>query len=321
MFAFVYLLSLCVKEFNDSWWTEHGNEAIMQVWTQRYGKFMDNGEDNEAEVSTDQIENEVNTFEDQFQQWSISSESRGDPKKDEELSSVINAWGDTKGNDNTPELSANDISAWGDTNKSREASADEVSTWGESLNSNIEQKPDNDTSAWGTPSNSTDEGGFSWKQVSNEPTNSQNNWGESSSKGETQVTFNVEPVSGWGAKTVDIGQNVWGAEAGSEMRKTVETPNNNETSGWEAAPGVFNGIPSSSSNEASGWGEVPRVTELVSTRMPTSSSTSSISSGSKETASSEQIGSGWIQPNNLDNFGGKGGDGSEWNKGGNIATG
>merc|ERR1719427_488927 len=25
------------EEFNSGWWEEHGNEAIMQVWTERYG--------------------------------------------------------------------------------------------------------------------------------------------------------------------------------------------------------------------------------------------------------------------------------------------
>merc|ERR1740128_615078 len=32
-------------EFDSGWWAEFGQEAIMTVWTQRYGQFMEGGEE------------------------------------------------------------------------------------------------------------------------------------------------------------------------------------------------------------------------------------------------------------------------------------
>merc|ERR1711970_259079 len=39
------------EEFNSVWWEEHGNEAIMQVWTERYGAFLDNGDQDQDQTS------------------------------------------------------------------------------------------------------------------------------------------------------------------------------------------------------------------------------------------------------------------------------
>ena len=36
-------------EFDGGWWAEHGQEAIMKVWTERYGQFMEGGEELEEQ--------------------------------------------------------------------------------------------------------------------------------------------------------------------------------------------------------------------------------------------------------------------------------
>ena len=43
--------ALMFQEFNSGWWEEHGNEAIMQVWTERYGAFLDNGDQDQDQTS------------------------------------------------------------------------------------------------------------------------------------------------------------------------------------------------------------------------------------------------------------------------------
>ena len=40
-------------EFDSGWWAEFGQEAIMTVWTQRYGQFMEGGEEESAEPGGD----------------------------------------------------------------------------------------------------------------------------------------------------------------------------------------------------------------------------------------------------------------------------
>ena len=40
------------EEFDNTWWAEHGQEAIMKVWTQRYGQFMEDAGEGEEVAET-----------------------------------------------------------------------------------------------------------------------------------------------------------------------------------------------------------------------------------------------------------------------------
>ena len=53
MIEIIEISAYSIQEFNSGWWEEHGNEAIMQVWTERYGEYLDNGDQNEEQPDVD----------------------------------------------------------------------------------------------------------------------------------------------------------------------------------------------------------------------------------------------------------------------------
>ena len=120
-------------EFDSTWWMENGQAAIMEVWTKRYGQFMD-GDDTAENIP----EHEENIAQDPGQEAETKAETNGWEKAPnitgtsswgDNTKTVDNGW-DGAGGEN---VGVNSEVAWGDTekmNKSEGQGWGDIGTWG-----------------------------------------------------------------------------------------------------------------------------------------------------------------------------------------------
>merc|ERR1719354_227966 len=271
-----------VQEFNDGWWAEHSNDAIMKVWKQKYGAFMDNGESEATDDAAEKIEKDQSKVVDQFQQWSISCDLTNTDDKPKKES--IDNWGDVK-------KESNEV----------------ASNW---VNSEASENVDENIGNWGdSDASHTDKSVGNWGDIKSQDNNGQtvnpiSNWNDSKASN--------NEAGEWGNTSAPVLSSGWGDVAAADSENNKDS--SNYVNDWENEGNKQSntwGNPNEDTIQetSSEWGRDPMI--------PNSSSTSSFSSASKDTTSTpttdQRIGSGWIQPN-VGELCAEKGDGSEWNK-------
>ena len=175
------------NEFDSGWWAEFGQEAIMTVWTQRYGQFMEGGEEESAEPGGDNspVQEELTGT----SGWGESGKGPG-----------AGGWGDNSHGEpgwgtqdkeekkkDSSRISENETLDFSwmtpEVIKDKETKEDETGWNGDSK----ELKDNHGSTAWGTPDVKTGDGENStWGKSEGTANNADTGWGEVETVGHQQ---------------------------------------------------------------------------------------------------------------------------------------
>ena len=86
------------EEFDRDWWPVYGDSKVMEVWQERYGQYMEAGEENQAQEWQDKDldeNDEEGTLEEQWKEYENVSKADGKDDIETDNNEGVAGWGET----------------------------------------------------------------------------------------------------------------------------------------------------------------------------------------------------------------------------------